>query len=353
MLDRISTRRLTAGLIAVTFLVIAIGGVIRIYDAGESCPDWPTCFGSWSFDVNPDEQEIWWDENPDEIDSRGEHHRYTTFQIFTEWVHRLIAGTILGPLVLLNWFLVRRDDESNTATKMVANVSVALIVWQGLIGWFTVEMDNEHWSVALHLASALAFELSLIWLWLCISRDTNETPKWIEFDPVLATRWKNRIAWLGFGSFIALFAGVFVATTGGANTGCGVNGFAESWPLCHGKLFDTIENLEDQSQIIHRWIVAIVEIALLAAAWLIMKEQKQHQHGQILRNWIWTATGLFLLNVVVGAFYIFSWTADSGFEEWLSLLHLLLASLTFLVLATVWLSTSVGTLYDTTVETLE
>ncbi len=214
-------------------------------------------------------------------------------------------------------------------------------------------MDNEHWSVALHLASALAFELSLIWLWLCISRDTNETPKWIEFDPVLATRWKNRIAWLGFGSFIALFAGVFVATTGGANTGCGVNGFAESWPLCHGKLFNTIENLEDQSQIIHRWIVAIVEIALLAAAWLIMKEQKQHQHGQILRNWIWTATGLFLLNVVVGAFYIFSWTADSGFEEWLSLLHLLLASLTFLVLATVWLSTSVGTLYDTTVETLE
>ena len=100
MLDRISTRTLTAGLIAVTFLVIAIGGVIRIYDAGESCPDWPTCFGSWSFDISPDEQEIWWDENPEEIDSRGEHHRYTTFQIFTEWAHRLIAGTILGPLAV-------------------------------------------------------------------------------------------------------------------------------------------------------------------------------------------------------------------------------------------------------------
>jgi cytochrome c oxidase assembly protein subunit 15 len=352
MLDRISTRTLTAGLIAVTFLVIAIGGVIRIYDAGESCPDWPTCFGSWSFDISPDEQESWWNENPDEIDSRGEYHRYTTFQIFTEWAHRFIAGTILGPLVLLNWFLVRRDEESNTTTKLAATVSVSLIVWQGLIGWFTVEMDNEHWSVALHLASALAFEMSLIWLWLCISQGTHETPKWIEFDPVLANRWKKRIGWLGFGSFIALFAGVFVATTPGANTGCGVNGL-DSWPLCHGKLFNTIENLEDQSQIIHRWIVAIVGITLLASSWLVMKEQDQHQHGQILRNWIWTATSLFLLNIVVGAFYIFSWTAESEFEEWFSLLHLLLASLTFLVLATVWISTSIGTLHDTGVETLE
>ena len=45
-------RRLTAGLVVITFLVIALGGLIRIYDAGESCPDWPTCFGTWGFDVS-------------------------------------------------------------------------------------------------------------------------------------------------------------------------------------------------------------------------------------------------------------------------------------------------------------
>ena len=57
--------------LAVTASVIAMGGMIRIYDAGESCPDWPTCFGTWGFDVSEDEQESWWDENPEEEDSRG------------------------------------------------------------------------------------------------------------------------------------------------------------------------------------------------------------------------------------------------------------------------------------------
>ena len=64
-------RRLTAGLIVITFLVIALGGIIRIYDAGESCPDWPTCFGTLGFDVSEAEQEAWYEANPDEIDSRG------------------------------------------------------------------------------------------------------------------------------------------------------------------------------------------------------------------------------------------------------------------------------------------
>ena len=81
----ISSRNVTGTLIGLTIIVIAVGGVIRIYDAGESCPDWPTCFGTWGFDVSEAEQEAWYEENPNEIDSRGSGHRYSTFQIFTEW----------------------------------------------------------------------------------------------------------------------------------------------------------------------------------------------------------------------------------------------------------------------------
>ena len=69
------------GLAFIAFLIITTGGWIRINDAGESCPDWPTCFGTWGFDVSADDQEEWWEENPDEIDSRGGTHRYTTYQI--------------------------------------------------------------------------------------------------------------------------------------------------------------------------------------------------------------------------------------------------------------------------------
>ena len=75
-------------LIVITATVIAVGGTIRIYDAGESCPDWPLCFGTWGFDISEEEQGEWGDENPDEIDSRGADHRYTSFQIFTETKNR-------------------------------------------------------------------------------------------------------------------------------------------------------------------------------------------------------------------------------------------------------------------------
>ena len=60
MLDRIQVKQLTGALIVVTFLIIALGGVVRIYDAGESCPDWPTCFGTWGFDISEAEQAAWY-----------------------------------------------------------------------------------------------------------------------------------------------------------------------------------------------------------------------------------------------------------------------------------------------------
>ena len=78
--ERVSVEKLTAVIIGITVLVIAAGGVIRIYDAGESCPDWPTCFGTWGFDISEEEQLEWFDENPSEIDSRGSSHTYTSFQ---------------------------------------------------------------------------------------------------------------------------------------------------------------------------------------------------------------------------------------------------------------------------------
>ena len=81
-------------LLAMSLLIIVVGGTIRVSDAGESCPDWPQCFGTWTFDVSADEQQQFWEDNPDHEDSRGIDHRYTTFQIFTEWFHRLLVAVV-------------------------------------------------------------------------------------------------------------------------------------------------------------------------------------------------------------------------------------------------------------------
>ena len=330
------SKGLTAGLIGLTVVVIGLGGLIRIYDAGESCPDWPLCFGTFGFDISEEEQEAWYIENPDEVDSRGSGHRYTTFQIFTEWFHRILAGLVLGPLVILNWYMLRGSDEK---VKFASTLTVVLIVWQGGIGWLTVEMDNLHWSVALHLSSALAFTMSMFWLWLSLTRTQDGLPEWLRFDYSISKKWKVRVGLLSIGAFVSIFSGTFVSTTPGANFGCGVDGLPDSWPLCNGKIVDSIEDFVAQSQIIHRWFVGLMLIALIFASYSISNEQTGNN---VLRNWIWGSTFLFFVNTSVGAIYVLSWDLEEGFFEFLSLVHLMMASLTFITMAISWIGCSIA-----------
>ena len=317
-------------------VVIGLGGLIRIYDAGESCPDWPLCFGTFGFDISEEEQEAWYIENPDEVDSRGSGHRYTTFQIFTEWFHRILAGLVLGPLVILNWYMLRGSEEK---VKFASTLTVVLIVWQGGIGWLTVEMDNLHWSVALHLSSALAFTMSMFWLWLTLTRTEDGLPGWLRFDYSISKKWKVRVGLLSIGAFVSIFSGTFVSTTPGANFGCGVDGLPDSWPLCNGKIIDSVEDVVAQSQIIHRWFVGLMLIALIFASYSISNEQSGNN---VLRNWIWGSTFLFFVNTSIGAIYVLSWDLEEGFFEFLSLVHLMMASLTFVTMAISWIGCSIA-----------
>lgn len=317
-------------------VVIGLGGLIRIYDAGESCPDWPLCFGTIGFDISEEEQEAWYIENPDEVDSRGSGHRYTTFQIFTEWFHRILAGLVLGPLVILNRYMLRGGEEK---VKFASTLTVVLIVWQGAIGWLTVEMDNLHWSVALHLSSALAFTMSMFWLWLTLTRTEDGLPEWLRFDYSISKKWKVRVGLLSLGAFVSIFSGTFVSTTPGANFGCGVDGLPDSWPLCNGKIIDSVEDVVAQSQIIHRWFVGLMLIALIFASYSISNEQSGNN---VLRNWIWGSTFLFFVNTSIGAIYVLSWDLEEGFFEFLSLVHLMMASLTFVTMAISWIGCSIA-----------
>ncbi len=339
-------------MILLTFLVIILGGIIRIYDAGESCPDWPKCFGTWGFDISEEDQGIWYEENPNEIDSRGSSHRYTTFQIFTEWIHRFVAGIILGPLVLLNRILASIEGRSSEV-KRASSIAVILIIIQGLVGWLTVKMDNENWSVVIHLGNALLFTLCLIWVWIAAMRDDGKLIKMFQLDQKYNSKWRGRLIWLSFGTLITLFSGTFVSTTPGANLSCGVNGLIDSWPLCNGYFVERIENIIDQSQMIHRWFVVIMQIALFWFSYRIWDETSKNNSNDNLRYWIWISTGVYFTNILMGAFYVLSWTLDNGHIEILSLFHLLFAATSFILLATASLILSLNTKKEVNYSVLE
>jgi len=316
---------LPMALIVITATVIAVGGTIRIYDAGESCPDWPLCFGTWGFDISEEEQEKWWDENPTEIDSRGADHRYTSFQIFTEWFHRLLAGSVLGPLVILQFLIVRsKRDSLSIESYRLSALSLVLVIWQGFIGYVTVKWDNENWSVAIHLISALIFTLSLIALHISWRKDIGKKIQ-IKSD----RKTMNRLSVATFGTLAVLLVGTYISTTEGANYACGVSGIPYSWPLCSGTLGLIIQDIIIQSQAIHRWLVLIVLCILI---WL-WKDQDNWVQDEPIRKLSNYGTLTFIGNIILGAAYVLSWTAESGFMEWLSVVHLLVASLTFLLFA--------------------
>ena len=112
--------------------------------------------------VSEEAQGAYWDANPDQIDSRGEDHRYTVFQIFVEWFHRMLVGVIALPIVY-NVVAMRKDrDHYGTPVERAAQFS-ALLVIQATAGYVTVRYDNADWTVALHLSLACIFISGLLW----------------------------------------------------------------------------------------------------------------------------------------------------------------------------------------------
>ena len=78
--------------------------------------------------------------------------------------------------------IAKENGDPGKDVRFASTLTAVLIIWQGGIGWLTVEMDNLHWSVALHLSSALAFTISMFWLWLTITIAEGGVPDWLDVD---------------------------------------------------------------------------------------------------------------------------------------------------------------------------
>jgi hypothetical protein len=86
-------------------------------------------------------------------------------------------------------------------------------------------------------------------------------------------------------------------------------------------------------------MVVGVAASLLGASWLAWKE---FDSDSVLCKWFWGSTALYLVNIGIGASYILSWDVSDGYTESLSLIHLLVASLSFIVLSTAWMGTTMA-----------
>jgi len=311
----------------IAFMIIATGGWVRISDAGESCPDWPTCFGTWGFDVSAEDQEQWWEENPDEVDSRGDNHRYTSDQIFTEWLHRGLVG-IIGILVIYSHYTAwSLRNEIGEKTYKLHYLATVLLVMQAVVGYVTVDLDNAPWTVALHLFMALMFTTSLMAVGLLWWQNQTGLPDYLTAgnEKILKIIWYMMLFVL-----IQLLIGAFLSS-GYHRGACGV-GLWNGWPLCHGKIIPALTQFGTIIQFVHR-ISAILVAGLLfwGRQWI-----RDNDGKSMLTVLIDFSLGFYILNLGIGGLYIIS-AGDGEFPGWVSLLHLLIGTVTFFVIAWAYL----------------
>lgn len=230
-----SAVRVTAWIaVLLTYGLIVLGALVRSTESGLSCPDWPTCYGHWV--LTPADYAA--------LPSTG----YTYLQIMLEWAHRLVAGVILGPVVLLLAVLALGRARKHPAIAAAAGLLVLLLVAQAGLGRLTVLDQNSPWSVALHLGTALLVLTVMLFI-LVRSRAAPSR------DPAAGRL--AALAWLA--ALLAMLTAAVTAKSG-ASLACA------TWPLCNGAVLPDLGDPLVRIHVAHRALAAVTGLLVLLLA---------------------------------------------------------------------------------------
>jgi cytochrome c oxidase assembly protein subunit 15 len=150
-------QRLILAALILTLGVVVLGAYVRLSDAGLGCPDWPGCYGKLTPHHASDMIK------QAQVDQPG--GPVTHAKAWKEMVHRYFAGA-LGLLVLAIAVLAWRLRGETRGGPGLPLVLLALIVFQALLGMWTVTLLLKPMVVTAHLLGGMATLSLLLWLWL-------------------------------------------------------------------------------------------------------------------------------------------------------------------------------------------
>lgn len=140
-----------------TFGVVSLGAYVRLSDAGLGCPDWPGCYGHVSPHHAAEAINNALAVRPDGPVSHD--------KAWKEMIHRYFAGA-LGVLILLIAILSWRRRAGATDGAGLPTLLLGLVVFQALLGMWTVTLLLKPVIVTAHLLGGMATLALLVWLWL-------------------------------------------------------------------------------------------------------------------------------------------------------------------------------------------
>ncbi|MCW5877076.1 MAG: heme o synthase [Anaerolineales bacterium] len=223
----------------VTYMLIIIGGIVRVTGSGLGCPDWPTCFGSW---IPP-----------------------MRFDAIIEYTHRL-AAALTSPLILASALVAWLRYREHRLISRPLLWGLGLLLVQGLLGGLVVVLETPPNLVAVHLGVALIlFALLIVSAVAAFHLYAHgKLPQRLQFRSRFSRSARGALV----GIFVVLVSGALVAMTN-ATYAC------SGWPLCNGELIPG--HPLGWVHMGHRLAVALVSVhlvMLLARAWRTQRTQR-------------------------------------------------------------------------------
>jgi len=134
-----------------TYLLIFVGGLVRVAGAGMGCPDWPKCFDRW---IPPTSLE----QLPDHIDP-------AKFNIVLAWIEysNRLFGALVGLVITITTFLAFKYYKHVDRIKWSVLAAFFLTLVEGWLGSVLVDTVLNPITITLHLFLALVIVMLLLY----------------------------------------------------------------------------------------------------------------------------------------------------------------------------------------------
>jgi heme a synthase len=162
----VAFRRLCLFGAILAFCVIVLGAYVRLSHAGLGCPDWPGCYGHLTAGQAA--------ANHHAVNAAYPDRPVEYAKALKEMLHRYLAAT-LGCVILLIGALAWRNRRDPMQPVRMPLAVVGLVVFQGMLGMWTVTLLLKPAIVSAHLAGGLT-TMALLW-WMSLQATGRSRPR--------------------------------------------------------------------------------------------------------------------------------------------------------------------------------
>ena len=277
-----------------TYILIFVGGLVRVSGAGLGCPDWPKCFGRWIPPLSSSQL-------PADIDPAI----FNFTLAWIEYINRLF-GMLTGLLIFATVLLAFRFWKSAKSLPVAAVAATLLTGFQGWYGSIVVGQKLNPLTVSVHMGLALIIVTLLIYVTQqAYYRENPDTETGAGYP-------KPALFWAG-----TLWAVSVIQILSGTRVRAGLEIETALEPLAGSSvLLDRVGVVED----LH-WLLGVI---VLVGTWQIGGQilKKSIRPSPVMRQAAWAMMLLVLLQIFVGFGMVLG-----GIPDLLQLYHLWIASL--------------------------